>query len=102
MCLALLQVAYVFSDKTGTLTSNEMQLRQIAIEGTSYGHADFRSGRRWRLCSVWDSHGAGLPGAVPWHLTRESLSCGRLNVLTAIALRNDVSQGIFTPLQCLA
>jgi len=32
----------VFSDKTGTLTSNEMQLRQIAIEGTSYGSASYR------------------------------------------------------------
>ena len=43
LCLwRLMQVAYVFSDKTGTLTSNEMQLRQIAIEGTAYGRADFR------------------------------------------------------------
>lgn len=36
------QVEYVFSDKTGTLTSNEMQLRMIAIKGVPYGTLDFR------------------------------------------------------------
>lgn len=36
------QVEYVFSDKTGTLTSNEMQLRLIAIKGIEYGSLDFR------------------------------------------------------------
>ena len=36
------RVAYVFSDKTGTLTSNEMRLRGIAIKGKSYGSPDFR------------------------------------------------------------
>lgn len=36
------QVSYVFSDKTGTLTSNEMQLRQIAIGGQAYGSLDYR------------------------------------------------------------
>ena len=33
----------MFSDKTGTLTSNEMQLRMIAIKGVPYGTLDFRS-----------------------------------------------------------
>lgn len=37
-------VEYVFSDKTGTLTSNEMQLRMLALDGTPYGSADFRCG----------------------------------------------------------
>ena len=32
-------VRHVFSDKTGTLTSNEMQLRRIAIKGVPYGDA---------------------------------------------------------------
>lgn len=33
---------YVFSDKTGTLTANEMQLRLIAIKGTVFGNIDWR------------------------------------------------------------
>lgn len=32
----------MFSDKTGTLTSNEMQLRQIAVRGRTYGSSKFR------------------------------------------------------------
>ena len=31
------QVRHVFSDKTGTLTSNEMQLRAVAVKGEAYG-----------------------------------------------------------------
>ena len=30
-------VGYVFSDKTGTLTSNEMQLRALAVKAISFG-----------------------------------------------------------------
>jgi len=37
------KVDYVFSDKTGTLTANEMQLREVAIKGIAYGDASFRS-----------------------------------------------------------
>jgi magnesium-transporting ATPase (P-type) len=36
------KVEYVFSDKTGTLTSNEMQLRQLSIKGEVFGSAAFR------------------------------------------------------------
>mmetsp|Transcript_7573 Transcript_7573/g.22355 ORF Transcript_7573/g.22355 Transcript_7573/m.22355 type:complete len:1298 (+) Transcript_7573:304-4197(+) len=37
------RVAYVFSDKTGTLTSNEMRMRAVAIKGVPYGGTgDFR------------------------------------------------------------
>lgn len=36
------KVEYIFSDKTGTLTSNEMQLREIAIKGQEFGSRDFR------------------------------------------------------------
>lgn len=36
------KIEYVFSDKTGTLTSNEMQLRQISIKGQVFGSAGFR------------------------------------------------------------
>lgn len=35
-------VDYIFSDKTGTLTSNEMQLRLIAIKQGSFGSVDFK------------------------------------------------------------
>lgn len=43
------RVSYVFSDKTGTLTSNEMRLRAIAIKGTPYGSSDFR----WSLPKLY-------------------------------------------------
>ena len=36
------KVEYVFSDKTGTLTANEMQLREVAIKGVAYGNASFK------------------------------------------------------------
>jgi len=36
------KVEYVFSDKTGTLTSNEMQLRQVSIKGQVLGSPNFR------------------------------------------------------------
>lgn len=35
-------VDYIFSDKTGTLTSNEMQLRLLAIKHGSFGAVDFK------------------------------------------------------------
>lgn len=35
-------VGYVFSDKTGTLTCNDMRLRLISIRGHSFGSLDFR------------------------------------------------------------
>ena len=35
------KLEYVFSDKTGTLTANEMRLRQISIKGRVYGDATF-------------------------------------------------------------
>jgi len=34
------KIEYVFSDKTGTLTSNDMRLRQIAVKGLVYGSKD--------------------------------------------------------------
>ncbi len=35
-------VEYIFSDKTGTLTSNEMQLREVAVKGATFGDARFK------------------------------------------------------------
>eukprot|EP00951_Prasinocladus_malaysianus_P047036 scaffold648617_cov48-Prasinocladus_malaysianus.AAC.1 len=31
------KIDYIFSDKTGTLTSNDMRLRQVAVKGVVYG-----------------------------------------------------------------
>ncbi len=39
---SLPQIEYIFSDKTGTLTSNEMQLRRIAIKGETYGNNELQ------------------------------------------------------------
>lgn len=36
------KVEYVFSDKTGTLTSNDMQLRMVNIKGSTYGRVDYK------------------------------------------------------------
>lgn len=41
-CIDLGLVDYVFSDKTGTLTSNEMQLRLLAIKESTFGSVDFK------------------------------------------------------------
>lgn len=38
------KVEYVFSDKTGTLTSNEMQLREVAVKTLPLGSAEFKYG----------------------------------------------------------
>ena len=35
-------VEYVFSDKTGTLTSNEMQLRMLCVMSVPFGSIDYR------------------------------------------------------------
>lgn len=36
MCVSVSKVEYVFTDKTGTLTENEMQFRECSINGTKY------------------------------------------------------------------
>jgi P-type E1-E2 ATPase len=33
------QIEYVFSDKTGTLTCNEMKFRRCAVGGTIFGES---------------------------------------------------------------
>ena len=34
------QIEYLFSDKTGTLTENEMELKQLSIDGVIYYEKD--------------------------------------------------------------
>ena len=46
------KVEYIFSDKTGTLTSNEMQLREVSIKGQVLGSASFRLEERRDLQGV--------------------------------------------------
>jgi phospholipid-transporting ATPase len=43
------KVDYIFSDKTGTLTSNEMQMRQISVKGAIFGDLELR-------CVLFHSH----------------------------------------------
>merc|ERR1719261_1318108 len=37
LCQELGQIAYVFSDKTGTLTQNVMELKRVSIGGQTFG-----------------------------------------------------------------
>lgn len=39
------QVTHIFSDKTGTLTANEMDFRKMSIHGVSYGRGTTEIGR---------------------------------------------------------
>ena len=64
------KVEYVFSDKTGTLTSNEMQLREVAVKGATFGDARFKCARPSRLAPYALCH-AGTPGL--WHSASSSL-----------------------------
>lgn len=41
---------YIFSDKTGTLTSNQMELRRVSIDGSLYGKVYSKEFEEQRLC----------------------------------------------------
>jgi magnesium-transporting ATPase (P-type) len=38
------QISHIFSDKTGTLTSNVMEFRKLCVNGVSYGLGSTSSG----------------------------------------------------------
>ncbi|CAJ1432169.1 unnamed protein product [Effrenium voratum] len=55
LCHELGQIAYIFSDKTGTLTQNVMELKRVAIAGEVFGQVTEQRGftdceavNRWR------------------------------------------------------
>ena len=81
------RTSYVFSDKTGTLTSNEMRLRGIAVKQKAYGTMDFRlvvpphSGRKQMTsptCHVAHVSNAAAEVCAYTH-TRRQMLCSELS-----------------------
>ena len=58
------KIDYIFSDKTGTLTSNEMQLREIAVKGISLGVRGIKSVLANIQQPCHDQSVFGLPGCL--------------------------------------
>jgi phospholipid-transporting ATPase len=51
------QVQHIFSDKTGTLTQNQMQFRCCSVGGVSYGDSDESTEKRTGgdVSAIYDS-----------------------------------------------
>lgn len=68
------KIEYVFSDKTGTLTTNEMRLRSIAAKSRVYGDPSFKledhTELGWEQCM--ERFDAGMLAPVRW-LQRQSM-----------------------------
>ncbi|RHZ26108.1 hypothetical protein DYB31_011331, partial [Aphanomyces astaci] len=67
------QITHIFSDKTGTLTANEMNFRKMSINGRSYGRGSTDIGRATamrtgRMESVTDCQASTGDAAHPPHI----------------------------------
>ncbi|RLO08627.1 hypothetical protein DYB28_008569, partial [Aphanomyces astaci] len=67
------QITHIFSDKTGTLTANEMNFRKMSINGRSYGRGSTDIGRATamrtgRMESVTDCQASTGDAAHPPHV----------------------------------
>lgn len=47
------QIEYMFSDKTGTLTSNQMIFKKLSVNGTIYGNLLFKENHNNSSKSRW-------------------------------------------------
>ena len=114
------KVDYVFSDKTGTLTSNEMQLRQVAVKDSVFGRAEFRleewqreggnggggeggsegggvagggDGNGWRACArAWDPRAAAAAEALAADGSWRSLAAAGGSGRRTLALHSSKSE----------
>eukprot|EP00842_Homolaphlyctis_polyrhiza_P002742 jgi/Hompol1/3469/HPOL_003247-RA len=60
LCDDLGQIEYIFSDKTGTLTSNTMEFRKASINGIMYGHIGVSPTASTNLVDDETNHDSGM------------------------------------------
>jgi magnesium-transporting ATPase (P-type) len=77
MCADLGQIQYVMSDKTGTLTKNEMKLRRLSVAGIKYGapvslHTNSSNQQQANSNAQANTH--GLAPAVSSSTSRQSIN----------------------------